>query len=143
MIHTDETLMTAGTLQFTVNDEVCYRSTTAKGGVFNCGLTGTNVKISCTERKCTPNFAISMVRVWTNSAVSASSYTSTAFLSSTVPTLNSVLSDATKVFLSGSLTDGDDSSQQLFNLNKGRSRTPAFILQLPYRSRIKEILVIA
>ena len=84
-----------------------------------------------------------MVRIWTKSAVSASSYTSTAFLSTAAPTLNSVMSDASKVFLSGSLTDSSDTSAQLFNLDKGSSNTPAFILQLPYRSRITEILVIA
>ena len=128
MIHTDETLMTAGTIQFTVDDKACYTSTTASGGVFNCGLTGSKFKISCDSKECTPNFAVSMVRIWTESAVSASPYTSTAFLGNTAPTLNSVLSDAAKVFLSGSLTDSSDSSQQLFNLNKGSTRTPAFIL---------------
>ena len=69
-----------------------------------------------------------MVRIWTTTAVSASEYTSTAFFGSTAPTLSSIWSDAYKVFLSGSLTDDSDSSQQLFNLDKGSASFPAFIL---------------
>ena len=110
--------MTAGMLQFLVDDVACYTSIEAKGGVLNCGLSGTRLKVRAT-RQCTPAFAITMVKVWTKDAVSADSNTQPVYLGSAVPTLTSVLGDAWKVFNSGSLTDSSDSSLKLFNVSKG------------------------
>ena len=72
--HTDETLMTSGTIRFMVDDYVCPDTSgvgvNGKGGVFNCGLVGNYLYIDCYPDLCQPNFSVTEIKIWNSPAVS-------------------------------------------------------------------------
>lgn len=61
LFHTDEALMTAGTVEFFVDGTVCPDTSgvgiNGIGGVFNCDLVGEKFTAVCTAT-CTPKFAV-------------------------------------------------------------------------------------
>ena len=74
LLETDESQMTSGTVKFYVDDVECSDSvngvgTGGKGGVFNCGLTGTRFVARCTSA-CTPNFSVVELKLWKKEVVS-------------------------------------------------------------------------
>ena len=79
LIETDESVMTSGTIEFYVWDDTTFTwtecpdtngvGTDGKGGVFNCGLTGSYLQIKCTT-PCSPNLSIVEVVLHTEEVVS-------------------------------------------------------------------------
>ena len=81
MINTDESIISYGSMSFAVyNEENGFTSctvssassigTNGKGGVFNCGVTGTRFQITCTS--CGENYyGLTAVRLWKYKAVSS------------------------------------------------------------------------
>ena len=73
-LHTDETLMTSGTITFTVDGVECPHTNQvgvdAIGGAFNCDLMGRSLTIRCTDT-CSPNFAVNELHVYDVTILSA------------------------------------------------------------------------
>ena len=69
LIETDESAMASGTMKFYVDQVECPETNgvgvDAKGGVFNCGLTGTTFEVKCTDA-CTPSMKIVEISLWTD-----------------------------------------------------------------------------
>ena len=65
--------MTGGTIDFYIDDVLCEDTSgvgvNGKGGVFNCGLTGTKFTAHCRET-CTPNFSVTEIKLWKGTALS-------------------------------------------------------------------------
>ena len=68
--------MTSGTVKFYVDNVECSDSingvgTGGKGGVFNCGLTGSNFVARCTD-VCSPNLSVVELKLWKLKALTLS-----------------------------------------------------------------------
>ena len=59
--------MASGTINFKVDDEFCLDTNgvgiAAKGGVFNCGLTGSTFTLYC-DPSCSSELAVSVLRIY-------------------------------------------------------------------------------
>ena len=72
-MHTDESQMTSGTVNFYVGGVQCPETNgvgvDAKGGVFNCGLSGRTFEARC-EPECSDTMAVVEIKLWKHKIMS-------------------------------------------------------------------------
>ena len=73
LFHTDEKLMTSGTITFSVDGKLCPDTggvgENVIGGVFNCGLRGRTFRVECTS-VCEPYFAVNEIKIFRKQIIS-------------------------------------------------------------------------
>ena len=128
--------MTSGTIKFYVDGVECPDTSgvgvNAIGGVFNCGLTGLEFKVRCTDT-CMPSFSVRELKIWKAKVLNV-------FAENNFYTLpgNDANAELPKVFLTGTYSTND--FMTAFSLNKGTAIRPGVCMGLPKQAHVNMVV---